>query len=173
MTGTSSTEKPIKNWGWNFFEIIAGVESFFFFIRSWKMKILNIYSAWFLPDARYTRLKIYIISPLLTQKTTKLFFPSTIIEWNSLDPNLRKSENFSVFKRNILKFIRPSPNCVYSYHNRTEICLVTRLRPGLSHLREHKFKHSFWDTLNLLCICGNESEFRERFLLHCPQFFNF
>ena len=82
-------------------------------------------------------------TPLLTQKTTKLFFPSTIIEWNSLDPNLRKSENFSVFKRNILKFIRPSPNCVYSYHNRREICLVTRLRPGLSHLREHKFKHSF------------------------------
>ena len=132
MTGTSSKEKPIKNWGWNFFKIIAGVESVFFFIRSWKMKILNIYSAQNIHN-----------TPLLTQKTTKLFFPSTIIEWNSLDPNLRKSENFSVFKRNILKFIRPSPNSVYSYHNRREICLVTRLRPGLSHLREHKFKHSF------------------------------
>ena len=33
------------------------------------------------------------------------FFPSSIIEWNNLDPHLRKSENCSVFKRNILKFI--------------------------------------------------------------------
>ena len=40
------------------------------------------------------------------------FFPSTIIEWNNLDPNLRKSENFSLFKSNILKFILPSPGSV-------------------------------------------------------------
>ena len=33
------------------------------------MKILNIYSAWLLPDPHYTQLKIYIISPLLTQNT--------------------------------------------------------------------------------------------------------
>ena len=24
----------------------------------------------------------------------------------------------------------------------------------LSHLRDHKFKHNFQDTMNLLCICG-------------------
>ena len=52
-----------ENWDWSPFEIKAGVESFAFFIRSWKMKILNIYSSSFLPDARYTRLEIYIISP--------------------------------------------------------------------------------------------------------------
>ena len=34
-----------ENWDWSPFEIEAGVESFAFFIRSWKMKILNIYSA--------------------------------------------------------------------------------------------------------------------------------
>ena len=38
-------KKPIKNWDLSPFEIDAGVESFAFFIRSWKMKILNIYSA--------------------------------------------------------------------------------------------------------------------------------
>ena len=38
------------------------------------------------------------------------FFPSTIIEWNNLDPHLRKSENFPFFKSNIRKFIRPSTN---------------------------------------------------------------
>ena len=68
-------KKPIKNWDLSPFEIDAGVESFAFFIRSWKMKILNIYSAWFLPDARYTQREIYITSPLLTQNTTFLKTP--------------------------------------------------------------------------------------------------
>ena len=38
------------------------------------------------------------------------FFPSSIIEWNNLDPKLRNSENHSIFKNNILKFIRHKPN---------------------------------------------------------------
>ena len=97
------------------------------------------------------------------------FFPSTIIEWNNLDPHLTKPENFSVFKSKILKFIRPSPNSVYNCHNPRGI---TRLRLGLSHFREHKFKHDFQDTLNPLCSCGNDVESTEHFLLHCPQFVN-
>ena len=87
-------------------------------------------------------------------------------------PHLRKYENFPVFKSNILKFIRPSPNLVYNCHNPRGICLITRLRLGLSHLREHKFKHGFQDTLNPLCSCGNDVESAEHFLLHCPQFVN-
>ena len=87
-------------------------------------------------------------------------------------PHLRKYENFPVFKSNILKFIRPSPNLVYNCHNPRGICLITRLRLGLSHLREHKFKQSFQDTLNPLCNCGNDVESTEYFLIHCPQFVN-
>ena len=100
------------------------------------------------------------------------FFLPTIIEWNNLDPDLRKSENFSFFKSNILKFIRPSPNSIYNCHNPRGICLITRLRLSLSHLREHKFKHGFHDTLNPLCSCGKYVEYTEHFLLHCPQFSN-
>ena len=87
-------------------------------------------------------------------------------------PHLRKYENFPVFKSYILKFIRPSPNLVYNCHNPRGICLITRLRLGLSHLREHKFKHGFQDTLNPLCGCGNDVKSTEHFLLHCPQFVN-
>ena len=36
------------------------------------------------------------------------FFPSTIIEWNNLDPTLQNSKSLVVFKKSILKFIRPS-----------------------------------------------------------------
>ena len=36
------------------------------------------------------------------------FFPSTLIEWNKLDDSLRKCDSFNVFKKEVLKFIRPS-----------------------------------------------------------------
>ena len=90
--------------------------------------------------------KICLNIPLFNRKhkfLKKSFFPSTIIEWNNLDPHLRKSENFSVFKNNIRKFIRPSPNSVYNCHSPRVSFLVIRLRLVLSHLREHRFKHGF------------------------------
>ena len=51
------------------------------------------------------------------------FFPSSIIEWNNLDPNLR-----------------PKPNSFFNCCNLKEIRLITRLRLELSHLCQHKFK---------------------------------
>ena len=52
------------------------------------------------------------------------------------------------------------------------IKLITRLRRGLSHLREHKFKQSFLDTLHTLCNCGQDIESTTHFFLHCPFFNN-
>ena len=100
------------------------------------------------------------------------FFPSAIIEWNNLDPNLRNSKNISVFKEKILSFIRPSTNSFFGCHNPKGIKLITSLRLGLSQLREHKFKHSFQDTINPLCNCGQDIESSTHFFLHCPFFFN-
>ena len=97
--------------------------------------------------------------PLVNTKHNffKNSYPSTIIEWNNLDLHLRKSGNFLFFKSNIHKFIWPSPSSIYNCHNRRGICLIiTRLRLGLSHLREHEFKHGSQDALNLLCSCGND-----------------
>ena len=46
---------------------------------------------------------------------------------------------------------------------------MTRLRLEFSHLREHKFRHNFQDTLNPLCSCNLlESESVNHFLLLCP-----
>ena len=100
------------------------------------------------------------------------FFQSTIIKWKNLDPNLRNSDTYGTFKNTILKFIRPSPNSVFECHNPQGIKFLTRLRLGLSHLREHKFKHSFQDSLNPLCKCGAEVELTTHFLLHCPIYNN-
>ena len=63
-------------------------------------------------------------------------FPSTVIKWNKLDRNLRSPASLSVFKKNLLNFIRPPNSC-------KGVKYLTRLRLGLSHLRGHKFKHSF------------------------------
>ena len=60
---------------------------------------------------------------------------------------------------NVLKFIRPSSNSIFDCHNPIGIKYITRIRLGLSHLREHKFKHSFQYTLNPICNCGNDVEF--------------
>ena len=84
---------------------------------------------------------------------------------------LRNSASYNVFKNNILKFIRPSPNKIFQCHNPKGIKLVTRLRLGLSHLREHKFKHSFQDTLNPYCSWGFAAETTSHYFLHCPLFY--
>ena len=99
------------------------------------------------------------------------FFPSTVIEWNNLDKNIRSSESLALFKKSILQFIRQTPNRTFNCHNPIEIKLIVeKLRLGLSHLRDHKFKCNFLDCLNLVCCCGKDSETTVHYLLHCPFF---
>ena len=100
------------------------------------------------------------------------FFPSTRIEWNKLDPEIRNSTSFDSFKESILKFIRPAPNSIFQCHNPKGIKYLTRLRVNFSHLRDHKFKHSFQDTINPLCTCSLEAETTIHFILHCPYYEN-
>ena len=80
-----------------------------------------------------------------------IFFQSTIIEWNKLDVSLQKVDTFIVFKKEILKFLWVSFNSFYNCHNPIRIKYITRIRLGLSHLRERKFKHSFQGSINPIC----------------------
>ena len=41
---------------------------------------------------------------------------------------------------------------------------------GMSHLREHKFKHNFQDCLNSICSWGLDIESASHFILRCPTF---
>ena len=99
------------------------------------------------------------------------FFPSTIMEWNKLDWEIKNSESIVTFKKRILSFIRPSANSTFNCHNPRGIKLLSRLRLGLSHLRKHKFKHSFQDSLSPFCSCGKgEFETSSHYLLHCSNY---
>ena len=51
-----------------------------------------------------------------------------------------------------------------------KVKLITRLRLGLLHLQDHKFKHSFQDCLNPTCRCGIKVETTAHFLLHYPNY---
>ena len=86
------------------------------------------------------------------------FFPSTISEWNNRDCKIRNLGSLSIFNKNLLNFIRPCVNSIFNIHNPYGIKLLTRLRLGLSHLRDHIFRHCFQCTLNPLCDCDNDTE---------------
>ena len=49
--------------------------------------------------------------------------------------------------------------------------MLTRLRLGFSHLREHKLAHGFKDTLNPHCSCSIEAETITHYFLRC-HFYN-
>ena len=70
----------------------------------------------------------------------------------------------------MLKFIRTIPNSVFNVVDIYGIKLLTRLRVGFSHLREHKFRHNSQDTINPLCSCSLEVESTSHFFLRCQNF---
>ena len=47
---------------------------------------------------------------------------------------------------------------------------MTRLRLGLSHLREHKFDHNFQNCFKPFCSCGMDIKLMSHFFLNCPLF---
>ena len=60
---------------------------------------------------------------------------------------------------------------MFSCLNRKGITLLSRLRFGLSHLREDKFKHSFQDSLNSFCNGEkDEDETSSHYLLQCSNY---
>ena len=95
------------------------------------------------------------------------FFLYTIKESNKLSLEMCNSELYSIFKKSLLKFTRTIPNSLFSVADICGIELLTRLRVGLSHLREHKFRHTFQDTINPLYSCSLEIELTSHFFLHC------
>ena len=106
-----------------------------------------------------------------TKRFQVTFFPYTLSEWNVLDPEIRNLPSLSSFKMSLLRFVRPFPASVYDIHDPQGTLLLTRLRVGFSHLREHKFRHNFNDTEDPVCNCRtNCIETTEHYLLHCPNF---
>ena len=68
------------------------------------------------------------------------FFPYAISEWEKLDLQIRKANSLLSFKNALLKLGRLVPDSYFNIHNPVGLKALIRLRVGLSHLNEHKFK---------------------------------
>ena len=88
----------------------------------------------------------------------------------SLTSTLENSASLNTFKKKLLNFILPCAISIFDIHNSLGIKLLTRLRLGLSHLHEHKFRYCLQDTLNPLCECGKGIESTIHFFLYCTSF---
>ena len=89
------------------------------------------------------------------------------MKWNKIDVNICNS---GFFKRVILILIRPEPNQVFDIESTEGLKFLTRIRFGLSHLADHKFRTNFQDCVNPICSCGQEIEASIHFLLHCSNY---
>ena len=75
-----------------------------------------------------------------------------------------------IFKKHSLNFIRLNSNSVFNINNLLGLKLLTCHRIGFSHLKEHKFKYNFQNSVDPLYSCGNDIESIVHFFLHCPNF---
>ena len=99
--------------------------------------------------------------PFFNVKTNFLknsFLPAVTTKWNNIDINICNSSPCHMIKSLVLKFIRPIPKRISSTQNFQGLKLLTRMRLGLSHLADHKFRHNFQDCLNPICSCGKKIE---------------
>ena len=87
------------------------------------------------------------------------FIPNVINEWNKLDPDIRSSTSYNLFRDTLLKFIRPAQRKTFNINDSVGVKLLTRLRFG------------FRDILNPLCPCSIETETTAHYFLRC-HFYN-
>ena len=98
------------------------------------------------------------------------FIPYVVREWNELSTEIHNSTSYQQFRKSLLSFIKPICSSLFSIQHPVGVKLLVRLRLGFSHLREHKFRHNFHDTLNPLFPCSLEPETTSHYLLHCHNF---
>ena len=86
-----------------------------------------------------------VFKPLATrtQGYYDSYYPYCLREWNKLDPSVRSIDSLSKFKAELIKSPRPPKRSVSKISDIVGVRLLTRLRLGFSHLREHKFRHNF------------------------------
>ena len=93
-----------------------------------------------------------------------------MIEWNRLGTEIRNSTSCQEFRKSLLSFIKPTCSSLFSIHHPVGVRLLVKLKLGFSHLREHKFRHNFHDTLNPLCSGSLEPKTTSHCLLCCQNF---
>ena len=72
-----------------------------------------------------------------------------------------------------MAFIRPVQRSIYRVFNPRRLKFFSRLRLGISHLKEHIFRHNFKDCINPWCYCNWKVEDTLYFFLHRKHYSTF
>ena len=96
------------------------------------------------------------------------FSSAVITEW--INVNICNSASCNVFSKVILNIVRPEPNQVFNVESSKGLKFLTRIR--LSHLTDHKFRHDFQDSTDLICSCSQESETSTHFLFNGSNYYS-
>ena len=74
-----------------------------------------------------------------------------------------------MFRKKMLNFIRPSEKSIFNIYDPQGSKLLNKLTLGFSHLRDHKLRHDFADTVNRSCSCALETESTDLFFSTLPK----
>jgi len=107
----------------------------------------------------------------ITKRFSNSFFPYCHKHWNNLSASIKSSASLSIFKKALLKPIRPIARPCFNLNDNYGLARLTQLRVGFSDLREHRYRHHF-NCLSPICSCGGEDESTRHFLLNCNKYAN-
>ena len=99
-----------------------------------------------------------------TDRHLNSFFPNAISIWNNI------IQSFERLKNHLISLIRPKLRSTFDLHDSIYLRHLFQLRVGLSHLRYHKKRHNFADTLSDIRLCMRDVEDTSHFILFCPFF---
>ena len=132
---------------WSIYIKGNGWDDYVDFIRFFISRSLNISVALFhsleLRQDNQIHSLLFIVGASIFKNSFLLY---VVRDWNKLDPGRLRCLSYESFCNALLNFIRPSENKIFHIHDLVVIKLLTRLRLGLCHLREHTFWHNFEDT---------------------------
>ena len=92
------------------------------------------------------------------------FFPNTLKLWNNL-PQSIQTKDVKEFKISINSYIKPKRYKFFSCGSKLGNKLLTQIRVGRSHLKQHKFTIGLAESP--VCQCFYPSETTEHYFLQC------
>ena len=102
-----------------------------------------------------------------TDRYLHSFFPDATKNWNNIITDFEDLPTFEALKKHLISLYRPAIRPIFDIHS-PHLRHIFQLRVGLSHLRHHKKRHKFADTLSDKCLCKKGVEDTHHFLMSCP-----
>ena len=104
-----------------------------------------------------------------TDRYLHSFFPDATKNWNNIIADFQNLPTFEALKKHLISLYRPPIRPIFNIHS-PQLRHIFQLRVGLSHLRHHKKRHKFADTLSDKCLCKKGVEDTHHFLMSCPLY---